>query len=104
MSEEKIEEKVIDKSIVSEDELATVAGGKYGWWGTFDGPWLRVCNLQTGWLALRNYPSYNEANEIGQLYNGDLVQVCGSTTTTGYTWVYSERLNRSGWVNSNFIG
>ena len=94
----------IEKKIVADDELETIAGGQEGWWGTHNGPWLHVCNLQSGWLALRNYPSYDYNNEIGQLYNGDLVQICGSYTNTGYVWVYSHRLNRSGWVNGNFIG
>ena len=96
--------KNIEKKMMTDDELSTVAGGQQGWWGTYDGPWRRVANLQTGYLALRNYPSYDYANEIGQLYNGDWIQLCGSHTTTGYAWVYSERLDRSGWVNGNFIG
>ena len=42
-------------------------------------------------------------NEIGQLYNGEEVQVYYDCTRNGYTWVYFPKLNKSGWVNSNFV-
>ncbi len=98
------EEKNPEKRIVTEEELKSIAGGAEGWCGLYDGPWKTVCNLQTGWLALRTAPSYDYSNEIGQLYNGDSVQICGNGSDNGYIWVYSPRLYRSGWVNASFIG
>ena len=98
------ENKNIEKHIVSEEELKSIAGGIDGWHGLYDdGPWKTVCFLQTGWLALRTYPAYDYSNEIGQLYNGDFVQLCGNGSDNGYVWVYSPKLNKSGWVNSNFL-
>ena len=35
---------------------------------------------------------------------GDDVQIIGNGSDNGYIWVWSPRLNRSGWVNANFIG
>lgn len=90
--------------IVSEEELKDISGGAYGKVGLFEGPWTKVCRLQTGWLAIRTDPSYDFDNEIGQLYNGDDVQIIGNGSDNGYIWVWSPRLNRSGWVNANFIG
>ena len=91
------ENKNIEKHIVSEEELKSIAGGIDGWHGLYDdGPWKTVCFLRT-------YPAYDYSNEIGQLYNGDFVQICGNGSDNGYVWVYSPKLNKSGWVNSNFL-
>ena len=98
------ENKNIEKVFLSDDELKEIAGGVDGWRGLYDGPWKTVCNLQTGWLALRTEPEYAYSNEIGQLYNGDVVQICGNGSDNGYIWVYSPKLNKSGWVNERFIG
>ena len=62
-----------------------------------------VSGLKTGWLALRTDAAYDPKNEIGQLYNGEEVQVYYDCTRNGYTWVYFPKLNKSGWVNSNFV-
>lgn len=94
----------IEKRMLSEAELNEVNGGVDGWSGLYQGPWKTVCNLQTGWLAIRTAPCYDYSNEIGQLYNGDTVQICGNGSGNGYIWVYSPRLNKSGWVNENYIG
>ena len=99
---------------MNEVELKQVAGGVDGYHGLDPhGPWKRVSGLETGWLALRSDYKYNSGNEIGQLYNGDWVQVIGNCADaendfdgpgiTWYTWVYSERLDKSGWVNSRFL-
>ena len=98
---------------MNNQELTQVAGGRDGKVGIEEGPMKTVHGLQTGWLALRSEPRYDYRNEIGQLYNGDEVQIIGNdamtehdfdkTEYTGYTWVYSKRLNMSGWVNSSFI-
>ena len=98
---------------ITEDELKEVAGGVNGKVGLDEGPWMEVANPKTGWLALRSDPSYNYNNEIGKLYNGYKVKVCGNGAfaehdfdkggATNYIWVYSPDLNKSGWVNSRFI-
>ena len=94
---------------ITEEELSTISGGQDGWVGLYEGPWKTVMNLQTGWLALRTAPIYDYSNEIGQLYNGDVVQIIGngsglSNDGQSYIWVYSPKLNKSGYVNDRFIG
>ena len=88
---------------MSVQELEQVNGGADGKLGIFEGPMKTVSGLKTGWLALRTAPSYDPKNEIGQLYNNEKVQVIGNDSDNGYTWVYAPSLNKSGWVNSNFI-
>ena len=99
---------------MNEQELNQVAGGVDGFCGLDpDGPWTTVTGLTSGWLALRSDYKYDPSNEIGQLYNGDRVQIIGNSADadhdfdgpglTWYTWVYSERLDKSGWVNSRFL-
>ena len=98
---------------MSNEELVQAVGGRHGKKGLCEGPIRTVHGLQSGWLALRSEPRYDYRNEIGQLYNGDEVQIIGNdamtehdfdkTEYTGYTWVYSKRLNMSGWVNRRFI-
>ncbi len=88
------------KDKLSVEEMEQVVGGK----SVFDNFEKRkVSGLKTGWLALRNDTAYDPKNEIGQLYNGDEVQVYYECTRNGYTWVYFPKLNKSGWVNSNFV-
>ncbi len=61
-----------------------------------------VCNITSGYLALRTAAAYDYANEIGELYNGDVVYYSGSSSN-GYAWVYSPKHGRSGYVNANYI-
>ena len=42
------------------------------------------------------------SNEIGELYSGDTVQVQDSSDST-YWYVYSPKLNKSGYVNRNYL-
>ncbi len=58
--------------------------------------------VKSGYLALRNAKAYDDANEIGQLNNGDTVQVQDSSGST-YWYVYSSRLGKSGYVNKNYL-
>ncbi len=92
---------------ITEEELKEVAGGVNGKVGLDEGPWMEVANLKTGWLALRSDPSYNYNNEIGKLYNGDDVQIIGNGSGNengaSYVWVWSPKLNKSGWVNDSFL-
>ena len=58
--------------------------------------------VATGYLALRNAKGYYESNEIGALYTGDKVHVMDQSDGT-YWWVYSPKLNKSGYVNKNYL-
>lgn len=95
---------------LSPEEMEGITGGVDGKVGLdMNGPWKKVANLQTGWLALRSEPVYDYKNEIGQLYNGDSVQIIGngsgvSSDGQSYIWVWAPRINKSGWVNARFIG
>ena len=93
---------------LSEEELDKVAGGQ-GY------PYLKaryVCNLKAGYLAIRNYPSYNASNELGSLYNGQVVYSTEQYNGV-YVWVYANTnpdpvYNKGaysgyGWVNSGFL-
>ena len=93
-----------DKKNITEEELKNIAGGNDGLPSGYDGSWRVVCNLQSGWLALRTAPAYDYSNEIGQLYNGDSVQITGGYSGNGYVYVYAPRLGMSGWVNAGYIG
>ena len=94
---------------ISVEELGAVSGGVDGKRGLCEGPEKVVMNLKTGWLALRTSPNYDPANEIGQLFNDDIAQIIGNGSGPddngqSYVWVYSKRLDKSGWVNDKFIG
>lgn len=62
----------------------------------------KAVKVKSGYLALRSAKAYDDANEIGQLNNGDTVQVKDSSGST-YWYVYSSRLNKSGYVNKNYL-
>ena len=62
----------------------------------------KTVKVKSGYLALRNAKAYDDANEIGQLNNGDTVQVQDSSGST-YWYVYSPKLNKSGYVNRNYL-
>ena len=98
------ENKNVELNVLTEKELNEITGGIDGKSGLWEGPWKTVCNLQTGWLAIRTAPCYDASNEIGQLYNGDSVQITGNGTNNGYIWVWAPRINKSGWVNESYIG
>lgn len=55
-----------------------------------------------GYLALRNYPSYDASNEIGKMYTGDTVNVIDKSGST-YWYVYSPRLGLSGYTNKDYL-
>ena len=58
--------------------------------------------VASGYLALRNAKAYDAANEIGKLYTGDTVQVMDNSTGQ-YWYVYSPKLNKSGYVNKDYL-
>ena len=59
--------------------------------------------VSEGYLALRDYPTYDSTNEIGQLYTGDVVQIAGEASGS-YIMVYSPKYGAYGWVNAGFLG
>ena len=58
--------------------------------------------VKSGYLALRNAKAYDDANEIGQLNNGDTVQVQDSSGST-YWYVYVPKLGKEGYVDKNYL-
>ena len=59
-------------------------------------------SVDTGYLALRTAPDYDEDNEIGSLYSGDRV-VVKEKTKGQYWWVYAPKYGREGYVNKDYI-
>ena len=59
-------------------------------------------SVAKGYLALRTAKAYDSSNEIGELYSGDTVQVQDTSDNT-YWYVYSPKLNKSGYVNRNYL-
>ena len=57
-------------------------------------------HVDTGYLALRTAPAYDDSNIIGELRNGDVVTV-EDKKSGDYWWVYSPKLDKSGYVNKN---
>lgn len=55
-----------------------------------------------GTLPLRSAPSDNDDNIIGRLNNGNEVELLGCNRGN-YTWVYSPKLEKSGWVDVNYL-
>lgn len=84
--------------------------GAYGWInsdyiypnGTSDISDIRSVSVETGYLALRTEKEYDYANEIGELYTGDIVQLL-DTRDSQYWYVYSPKLGRSGYVNNDYL-
>ena len=59
-------------------------------------------SVSKGYLALRTAKAYDSSNEIGELYTGDTVEVMDTSDNT-YWYVYSPKLNKSGYVNRNYL-
>ena len=65
------------------------------------GTWKTV-SVSGGYLALRGDFTYDDANELGKLYNGDVVEIQGGCERS-YVFVYSPKLDTIGWVNAGFL-
>ena len=63
---------------------------------------VRTVSVSSGYLALRTAKAYDSANEIGELYTGDVVQLVDTSDST-YWYVYSPKHNRNGYVNRNYL-
>ena len=62
----------------------------------------KTVSVQSSYLALRTAPAYDAANEIGQLYSGDKVELIGGAQGS-YVKVYSPKFGTTGWVNAGFL-
>ena len=63
----------------------------------------KTVSVASGYLALRNDATYDRSNEIGQLNNGDRVEIEGTGAAGSYVFVYSPKYDRCGWVNAGFL-
>ncbi|MBQ4176215.1 MAG: hypothetical protein II640_01980, partial [Lachnospiraceae bacterium] len=63
----------------------------------------KTVRVNSGYLALRNDATYAQSNEIGQLNNGDQVEIEGTGAAGSYVYVYSPKYGRCGWVNAGFL-
>ena len=62
----------------------------------------RTVSVAKGYLALRTAKAYDEANEIGELYTGDTVQITDTSDST-YWYVYSPKHGKYGYVNKDYL-
>ena len=62
----------------------------------------RTVYVESGFLALRTTPEYDDSNIMGELYTGDVVQLIGGTEGS-YVRVYSSKIGTHGWVNAGFL-
>lgn len=84
---------------MNDAELNEVNGGNDGMSST---NWLTaVPNVESGYLALRSRPSYNEANEIAEIYPGSYFSVNTFRWNGSYVWARYNGIQ--GWVNADFI-
>lgn len=58
--------------------------------------------VESGYLALRNAKAFDSRNEIGRMYTGDVVRVLDSSDPA-YWYVYSLDLDKSGYVNKDYL-
>ena len=94
---------------LSEEEMQKVAGGS----DNFNLRPRYVCNLEAGYLAIRNYPSFEAENELGSLYNNQVVYSTERYSGNGYVWVYANTnydpvyhkapYSGYGWVNCRYL-
>ena len=62
----------------------------------------RTVSVAKGFLALRSFPEYDTANEIGELYTNDKVTVV-DTSNSQYWYVYSPKYDLYGYVNKDYL-
>ena len=63
-----------------------------------------MVKVNSGYLALRTEKAYDEENVIGELNTGDIVIGCPvKGDENDYKYVYSPRLHKHGYVNSEYI-
>lgn len=80
------------------ESLTDVTGGNVG---AEPYEWVpAVAKLKMGYLAIRNYPSYDDSNIIGKIPNGSKFKICPGMTSHGYVW--AEFNGIQGWVNQDY--
>ena len=99
-----------DYEKINAEELNEVAGG-VGFMAV--GTTKTVCNLQSGYLAVRTAPAYKYENEIQstKLYNGEQVTIAGpyvagtgiNNTKATYAYVYVPKTGVTGYTNAYYL-
>ncbi|MDO4344436.1 MAG: hypothetical protein Q4C50_06485 [Eubacteriales bacterium] len=100
----------VEVSDTSDSTYWYVYSPKYGKYGYVNKNYLisassyatYTVSVSSGYLALRTAKSFDRANEIGELYTGDTVQVYDSSDST-YWYVYSPKHGKYGYVNKNYL-
>lgn len=96
--------------LLTNDEIIRKSTGGSGNSGSTSGSYSVWTVGNTGggvhYLALRNAPAFDSSNEIGKLYDGNVVYVYSNSYSSYYDtywYVYSPSLGKWGYVNSNYI-
>ena len=85
---------------MNENEVEKVVGGGYWDNGVY---WRNAWpEIQSGYLALRNYPAWDDSNEIAQINQGEWFVV--NTDRWSGDFVWARYCGMEGWVNSNYCG
>jgi len=84
-------------NVLNLDNLEEVSGGRG------NNPWRQAKpNVKSGtYLAIRSKTSYNESNELGSIYNGQIFSVNTNIQENGYIWAYFNGIE--GWVNASYV-
>ena len=83
------------------EELGQIAGGAKK---ASNEVWVNRLVAETkNFLAIRTAPAYDDSNIIGKLYNGDRVMLLLDKQKGSYVWIRSDKLNKEGWVNVNYL-
>ena len=89
----------MEENKINVENLENIAGGNDG---MYRGSWRDVCaSVATGYLALRNNPSYDARNEIVAIQNGEALRVFTGRRNGDYIWAYAREFE--GWVNENYV-
>lgn len=84
---------------INELDLNEVSGGSdiYG-----DNGWRPATPcVRTGYLAIRRQPTYDDSNELGAIYNGEIFNVNMNKWNKNYIWASYN--GTQGWVNSDYL-
>lgn len=83
---------------LSISDLEDVAGGNAG---AVPAGWRMVeAHVQTGYLALRTLPEYNDSNIIYKIENGRVFLVSKTKKSGDYAWAQID--GQHGWVNVKY--